>query len=91
VLKAVRCFYEEFFSKIAVKEGSNYIDLVILEIIESDKRYNELKSREANNRGKGFKVVYPLFLEETFNNLACFKANDLTLGVTLSLKDLTTL
>jgi len=91
VLKTVRCFYEEFFSKIDVKKGSNYIDLVTLKIIEYDKRYNELKSREANNRSKGFKVVYLFFLEEPFNNLASFEVNDLTLGVTLSLKDLATL
>jgi len=91
MLKAVRSFYKEFFSKVAIKKGSNYINLVIFEIIGSNKRYNELKSREVNNRSEGFKVVYPLFIEESFNNLISFKANNLTLSVALSLKDLTTL
>jgi len=91
MLKAVRSFHEEFFSKVAIKKGSDHVDLVTFEIIESDKRHDELESREANNRSEGFKVVYPLFLEEPFNNPASFKANDLALGVALSLKDLTTL
>jgi len=86
MLKTMRGFHEEFFVKITIKESSDYIDLVTLEIIESNKSHNELEGREADDRGKGFKIVDAFLLQKSFDYLTSLKASDGTVGITFSLE-----